>query len=71
MEILGSHYLIRQFVFRAMSGTYTKSELQERKILILRNLFEFSEMLLDYSREHYFEITEEEIKVSIGAQSCL
>ncbi|EFP05740.1 CRE-GPA-10 protein [Caenorhabditis remanei] len=47
---------------RAMSGTYTKSELQERKILILRNLFEFSEMLLDYSREHYFEITEEEIK---------
>ncbi|CAL2045519.1 unnamed protein product [Caenorhabditis brenneri] len=47
---------------RAMSGNYTKGELDERKVLILRNLHQFSVMLLDYAKRTCLDITEEEIK---------
>ncbi|CCD68153.1 Guanine nucleotide-binding protein alpha-10 subunit [Caenorhabditis elegans] len=47
---------------RAMTGNYTKTELHERKVLIIQNLCQFSEMLLEYVREYILEMTEDDDK---------
>lgn len=54
-----------------MTGNYTKTELHERKVLIIQNLCQFSEMLLEYVREYILEMTEDDDKVSFATSRVL
>ncbi|ULT90406.1 hypothetical protein L5515_008466 [Caenorhabditis briggsae] len=47
---------------RAMCGGYTKHELEEKKLLILRNLWTFSDMLLEYVIKNYLDMNETDKK---------
>ncbi|CAI2353585.1 unnamed protein product [Caenorhabditis sp. 36 PRJEB53466] len=48
---------------RAMSGSYTKHELQEKKLQIMQNICAFTRILLDYARDNCLDFRPEDAEL--------